>query len=71
MAMNATNQAGTLAFAAERELYAEIALFEVAMYRGDEATMQARRERCAAMLDSLLDLKRQTYETAVREMGRR
>lgn len=72
MSMNigkGSGRAAMLFIAAEKELTAEVALFEAAMYRRDDKAMQSHRERAQAILDTMLDLKLEQWTLACRENG--
>lgn len=55
--------------AAEKELTAELAMFEASMYRRDDQAMQNHRERAQAILDTILDLKHEQWVLLCRENG--
>lgn len=62
-------RAGLLVLAAEKELAAEIGLYEASLYRGDQQAMQHHRERAQAVLDALLDMKAEQWVLVCREHG--
>lgn len=64
-----SGRAGLLVIAAEKELAAEISLFEASMFRRDQGAMQRHRERAQAVLETILDLKAEQWVLACRENG--
>lgn len=64
-----SGRTGVLVVAAEKELAAEISLFEASMFRRDQEGMQRHRERSQAVLESILDLKAEQWAQACKENG--
>ncbi|MCC0013672.1 MAG: hypothetical protein H6877_10180 [Rhodobiaceae bacterium] len=64
-----SGRAGLLVVAAEKELAAEISLFEASLFRRDQDGMQRHRERAQAVLETILDLKAEQWVLVCKENG--